>query len=175
MQNVVSPLADPKRFYDSPFERKTLLRVLVTCGSKRGGTEGIARTVGEALKAQGLDVDLAAPRDAVQARGFDAAIIGGGLYGNRWHRAARRVVSRRVPALRACRSGSSRAARSTTGARIEIFPRRCKCRRCWIGLVRWGMSPSAAASRLTHAGFRRAPIGRQLIRDQAPATREWPS
>jgi menaquinone-dependent protoporphyrinogen oxidase len=90
------------------------MRVLATWGAKRGDTKGIARTVGEALKAQGLDVGLAAPRDAVQARGFDAAIIGGALYGNRWHRAARRFVTAVRATFAACRSGSSRAARSTT-------------------------------------------------------------
>ena len=30
------------------------MRVLVTWGSKRGGTEGIARTVGETLRAEGV-------------------------------------------------------------------------------------------------------------------------
>jgi menaquinone-dependent protoporphyrinogen IX oxidase len=33
------------------------MRVLITWGSKRGGTEGIARSLGESLRAQGLDVD----------------------------------------------------------------------------------------------------------------------
>jgi menaquinone-dependent protoporphyrinogen oxidase len=70
------------------------MRVLVTSGSKRGGTEGIARIVGDSLRAEGFDVDLRSPREAEKATGFDAAIVGGALYAGRWHRAARRFVSR---------------------------------------------------------------------------------
>jgi menaquinone-dependent protoporphyrinogen oxidase len=70
------------------------MRVLVTCGSKRGGTEGIARIVGDALRSEGVEVDLRSPRDAKKATGFDAAIVGGALYAGRWHRAARGFVSR---------------------------------------------------------------------------------
>ena len=33
-------------------------------GLEAGGTEGIARTVGDTLRAQGLEVDLLPPRDA---------------------------------------------------------------------------------------------------------------
>jgi menaquinone-dependent protoporphyrinogen oxidase len=76
------------------------MRVLVTWGSKRGGTEGIARIVGDTLRAQGFDVEVLPPRDATKAAGFDAAIVGGALYGNRWHRAARRFVTRRQRDLR---------------------------------------------------------------------------
>jgi menaquinone-dependent protoporphyrinogen oxidase len=76
------------------------MRVLVTWGSKRGGTEGIARTVGDTLRAQGLDVDVLPPREAAKATGFDAAIVGGALYGNRWHHAARTFVIRRLRDLR---------------------------------------------------------------------------
>jgi menaquinone-dependent protoporphyrinogen oxidase len=77
------------------------MRVLVTWGSKRGGTEGIARIVGDTLQAQGLDVDLIAARDALRASRFDAVIVGGALYAGRWHRAARRFVARRQRELRA--------------------------------------------------------------------------
>jgi menaquinone-dependent protoporphyrinogen oxidase len=76
------------------------MRVLVTWGSKRGGTEGIARTVGETLRLQGLDVDVLPPREAANATGFDAVIVGGALYGNQWHHAAWRFVKRRLCDLR---------------------------------------------------------------------------
>ena len=68
------------------------MRVLVTWGSKRGGTEGIAQLVGDALREAGFDVDLRPPREAAEASGFEAAIIGGALYANRWHAKARRFV-----------------------------------------------------------------------------------
>jgi menaquinone-dependent protoporphyrinogen oxidase len=76
------------------------MRVLVTWGSKRGGTEGIARILGEALQHDGFDVDLLPPNEAARATKFDAAIVGGALYANRWHHAARRFVSRQEGRLR---------------------------------------------------------------------------
>jgi menaquinone-dependent protoporphyrinogen oxidase len=75
--------------------------VLVTWGSKRGGTEGIARIIGETLRAEGLDVDLIAARDALRTSRFDAVIVGGALYAGRWHPAARRFVTQRQRELRA--------------------------------------------------------------------------
>ena len=76
------------------------MRILITWGSKRGSTEGIARTLGEALRAEGVEVALLSPREAMRATGFDAAIVGGALYANRWHRDARRFVNRRERDLR---------------------------------------------------------------------------
>jgi menaquinone-dependent protoporphyrinogen oxidase len=76
------------------------MRVLVTWGSKRGGTEGIARILGEALQHEGHPVDVLSPREAARAKGFEAAIVGGALYANRWHPAARRFVARHEKALR---------------------------------------------------------------------------
>jgi menaquinone-dependent protoporphyrinogen oxidase len=76
------------------------MRILVTWGSKRGGTEGIARTIGETLWSEGFEVDVLPPRAAAKATGFDAAIVGGALYANRWHRAARWFVTRRQRDLR---------------------------------------------------------------------------
>lgn len=72
------------------------MRVLITWGSKRGGTEGIARTLGEALAANGHEARVLAPREAMHAKDFDAVIVGGALYANRWHRDARRFVNRRL-------------------------------------------------------------------------------
>jgi len=80
--------------------RRLLMRVLVTWGSKRGGTEGIARVLGDALRREGFDVDVLAPAAARRAREFDAAIVGGALYANRWHRDARRFVARQEKRLR---------------------------------------------------------------------------
>ena len=51
------------------------MRVLVTCGSKRGGTEGIARIVGEELRRAGHDVSVLPPRQAARASDFEAAVV----------------------------------------------------------------------------------------------------
>lgn len=68
------------------------MRVLVTWGSTRGGTEGIARILGLALQARGLEVDMVPAEKVGQWAPFDAVILGGALYANRWHPSARRFV-----------------------------------------------------------------------------------
>jgi menaquinone-dependent protoporphyrinogen oxidase len=76
------------------------MRVLVTWGSKRGGTEGIGRILGESLAQRGFEVD-AVPCEEV--RGLDtygAVIIGGALYANCWPASVRRFVARHVAQLR---------------------------------------------------------------------------
>lgn len=77
------------------------MRVLIAWGSKRGGTEGIARALGDALTEQGFEVTLC-PAHAVRIlrSHYDAAIIGGALYSRRWQRDARRAITRNVAALR---------------------------------------------------------------------------
>jgi len=76
------------------------MRVLITWGTKRGSTESIARAIADTLRASGVEVVPVAARDAWRVRDFDAAIIGGALYANRWHPAARRFVRQRAAELR---------------------------------------------------------------------------
>jgi menaquinone-dependent protoporphyrinogen oxidase len=76
------------------------MRVLVTWGSTRGGTAGIGEILGRELEAQGFEV-VAAPVERVRsAEGFDAVILGGALYANRWVPSARRFVRRNLADLR---------------------------------------------------------------------------
>jgi menaquinone-dependent protoporphyrinogen oxidase len=76
------------------------MRVLVSWGSKLGGTEGIARIIGEEIERGGSEVVLLSAAELQNVRGYDAAVIGGALYANRWHPAAYRLVTRNVTALR---------------------------------------------------------------------------
>ena len=76
------------------------MRILITWGSKRGGTEGIARIVGEVLQKQGFEVTMEPASRVRDVRAYDAAVVGGALYANRWHRDAGRFVSRHIAALR---------------------------------------------------------------------------
>ena len=69
------------------------MRILVTFGSARGGTEGLAQMVADGLRDEGFTVDLLSP-DHVRRVGYDAVIVGGALYAARWHKAARRFVRR---------------------------------------------------------------------------------
>jgi menaquinone-dependent protoporphyrinogen oxidase len=76
------------------------MRVLITWGSKRGGTEGIGRMVADALARQGFEVETASAEKVKTLDGIDAVIVGGALYANRWPGNVRRFVQRNVHRLR---------------------------------------------------------------------------
>lgn len=76
------------------------MRILVTYGSTRGGTQGLAEMVADDLRAEGFDVDLLPPRRVRRLDGYDAVIVGGALYAFRWHRASRRFVKRHAAEIR---------------------------------------------------------------------------
>jgi menaquinone-dependent protoporphyrinogen oxidase len=75
------------------------VRVLITWGSRHGGTEDIARQIGRTLHDQGIDAVLEPASAHPSLAGIDAVLVGGGLYANRWHRSSRRFVSQNVAAL----------------------------------------------------------------------------
>ncbi|MCB9565370.1 MAG: hypothetical protein H6709_20170 [Kofleriaceae bacterium] len=70
------------------------MNVLVTWGSTRGGTEGIAQILADALADRGVRAVARPARDVRDLGEFDAVVVGGALYANRWHRDARRFVRR---------------------------------------------------------------------------------
>jgi menaquinone-dependent protoporphyrinogen oxidase len=76
------------------------MRVLVTWGSRGGGTEAIAAQVAAALADAGIDVELRAAREVDTFAEYRAAIIGGSVSANHWHRDARRFVTRHLTGLR---------------------------------------------------------------------------
>jgi menaquinone-dependent protoporphyrinogen oxidase len=76
------------------------MRVLVTYGSSRGGTEGLANMVAAALRDFGLDVQVLLPKQIRDLSGYDAVVVGGALYAFRWHRAALKFVRKHAEALR---------------------------------------------------------------------------
>jgi menaquinone-dependent protoporphyrinogen oxidase len=77
-----------------------MTRILVAYGSKRGGTAGLAAMIGDALTEAGADVSVSPARDIHSLTGFDAVVVAGALYANRWHRDARRFVRRNTAGLR---------------------------------------------------------------------------
>jgi menaquinone-dependent protoporphyrinogen oxidase len=76
-------------------------RVLVTFGSKRGGTAEIATAIADTLRAQGLTVDCVRAAGVRDIARYDAFVVGGALYAARWIREARRFVNRNAATLRA--------------------------------------------------------------------------
>ncbi|HSU32119.1 MAG TPA: flavodoxin domain-containing protein [Bryobacteraceae bacterium] len=76
------------------------MRVLVTWSSKRGGTEGIGQLIGEELRTRGLEVVASSVESVHAIESFDAVIVGGALYGNRWPRKLRSFVNHHLSQLR---------------------------------------------------------------------------
>jgi menaquinone-dependent protoporphyrinogen oxidase len=76
------------------------MRVLITVGSTRGGTQGIAEELAADLVAEGVEVVVRAPAEVEDVRAFDAVVVGGALYAQRWHSDARAFVLRHVEELR---------------------------------------------------------------------------
>ncbi len=76
------------------------MRVLVTWGSKHGGTAGIGTAIAEVLSARAFDVVAKSVDEVGDIGSFEAVIVGGGLYANRWVNSARRFVSRHQAQLR---------------------------------------------------------------------------
>jgi menaquinone-dependent protoporphyrinogen oxidase len=76
------------------------MRVLVTWGSKRGGTAGIGQILAAELASRGIDVVAAPAAEVRSVAGVDAAIIGGALYANRWPASVRRFMNRNAQTLR---------------------------------------------------------------------------
>ena len=76
------------------------IEVLVTYGSSRGGTSGIATLIAEALRGAGVKATVRDAAEVGSLDGFDAVVLGGALYATRWHRAAVWFARRHARALR---------------------------------------------------------------------------
>src|ERR1700758_3370745 len=75
------------------------MNVLVAYSSKRGGTEGIAKAIGDAFADLGIHADVANVNRADLGSGYDAVVIGSALYMFRWRGDARGFVRRNTSAL----------------------------------------------------------------------------
>jgi menaquinone-dependent protoporphyrinogen oxidase len=76
------------------------MEVLVTCGSKRGGTEELAQMLADGLREEGLTVSLFRPDQIKHLDNFDVVIVGGAIYAGRWHKSSRRFVRLHARQLR---------------------------------------------------------------------------
>jgi menaquinone-dependent protoporphyrinogen oxidase len=61
-----------------------MTRVQVVYASRHGGTAGIANRIAEVLRTEGADVVVADAADQPDPKGFDAYVIGSGVYTGSW-------------------------------------------------------------------------------------------
>ncbi len=77
------------------------MRVLITVGSKHGGTRGVADELALDLVQEGVQVEVVAPAAVEDVTRYDAVVVGGALDAQRWHPEAQEFVLRHVEELRA--------------------------------------------------------------------------
>jgi menaquinone-dependent protoporphyrinogen oxidase len=61
-----------------------MTKVLVVHASRHGGTRGIAERIGEVLRTEGLEADVAAADQVRDVRTADAFVVGSGVYMGSW-------------------------------------------------------------------------------------------
>jgi menaquinone-dependent protoporphyrinogen oxidase len=61
-----------------------MVRVQIVYASRHGGNAGIAERIGEVLRSEGLEVTVAEAAAAGDPAGFDAFVIGSGVYVGSW-------------------------------------------------------------------------------------------
>jgi menaquinone-dependent protoporphyrinogen oxidase len=68
------------------------MRVLVTAASKHGATDEIAERIGAVLAAHGIEVEVKQLQDVSGLGGYEAFVLGSGIYLGKWLKEARRFV-----------------------------------------------------------------------------------
>ncbi|HVT63727.1 MAG TPA: flavodoxin domain-containing protein [Mycobacteriales bacterium] len=76
------------------------VRVLVVYGSTRGGTAGLAHLVADAFVRHHIHAEVRRAGEVRSFGDYDAVIVGGALYSNRWHPDATAFVGRNRAELR---------------------------------------------------------------------------
>jgi menaquinone-dependent protoporphyrinogen oxidase len=74
-------------------------QILVAYATRYGSTQEVAEAVAETLRERGLEVDVQPARDVRSLDSYSAVVVGAALYMYRWHKEARRFLSRHRKAL----------------------------------------------------------------------------
>lgn len=75
------------------------MRVLIVYGSMHGATAEIARAIGEELQKTGLEAEVRAADQVTNLQGFDAVVLGSGIYAGHWSKDAVRFGKRQAGEL----------------------------------------------------------------------------
>jgi menaquinone-dependent protoporphyrinogen oxidase len=76
------------------------MKVLVTAASKHRATAEIAAVIGAVLEAEKVDVDVRPPDDVGGLLGYDAVVLGSGVYAGHWLKPAKEFVNHHLSSLR---------------------------------------------------------------------------
>jgi menaquinone-dependent protoporphyrinogen oxidase len=77
------------------------MKVLVTVGSKHGSSDEIGAAVRAAIADAGVDAVQLPPEQVTTLAGYDAVVVGSGVYAGRWVDAAKKFVEGHLDELRA--------------------------------------------------------------------------
>ncbi len=75
------------------------MSVLVTYATRYGSTREVAEAVAAAMRESGVETDIRPMPEVGTLEGYDAVVMGSALYVGRWHKDARRFLSRQRKAL----------------------------------------------------------------------------
>jgi menaquinone-dependent protoporphyrinogen oxidase len=76
-----------------------MTKILVAYGSRHGGTRGIAERIGEVLRAEGHEVDVASADTDPHVHGADAYVVGSGVYMGSWLKGPLEFMERNLATL----------------------------------------------------------------------------
>jgi menaquinone-dependent protoporphyrinogen oxidase len=76
------------------------MKVLVTAASKHGATAEIASVIGAILETQKIEAEVIPPAFVQDVRGYDAVVLGSGVYAGHWLKPAKEFAERHAAALR---------------------------------------------------------------------------
>lgn len=80
-------------------KKRPLSKVLVAYGTKYGATVGIAEKIGQVLVEQGLEAELLPAESAGDPSGYDAVVVGSGVYFGKWRKPAVKFLEKNEEAL----------------------------------------------------------------------------
>lgn len=76
-----------------------MTKVLVVYASRHGGTRGIAERIGDVLRIDGLEADVASADQVAGVGSADAVVVGSGVYMGSWLKEAVAFIKRNQAAL----------------------------------------------------------------------------